>query len=150
MAGMQRYFKLRSSWILALVVVLLGVSSLISIWMLSSHVWVQIALTAAVIIWTGHHLLFDAGLRMGKSCVAFRLEEREGIVLVLRCGSHYSGQVLPYSLITPYIVILGVMQSGQRGRRNLLIMPDAMGADSFRRLRVALRWRGRSDRVGAA
>lgn len=148
MEGRQRYFKLRRSRLLALVIVLPAVASLISVWMLSLNVWVQFSLITAVLFWTLHHLLIDAGLKMRRSCVAFRLEEREGIVLVLRSGSHHSGKVLPYSFISPYMVILGVLQSGDRRRRNLLIMPDAMGADSFRRLRVALRWSARPSGNG--
>lgn len=77
---------------------------------------------------------------MGDSCVAFRLEDSEVIVLVLRNGSHLIGRLSSDSLVTPYIVILNVVLNEQQGGRSVLILPDTMGVESFRRLRVAMRW----------
>jgi hypothetical protein len=103
-------------------------------------VLVSLVLTLVLLCWGGYCLLLDAKLRLGHSCVAFRLENREEIVLVLRSGSHLSGRVLPYSLVTPHIVILNLVLSEQRGMRNVLIFPDTMSVESFRCLRVLLRW----------
>jgi hypothetical protein len=49
--------------------------------------------------------------------------------------------------VTPSLVILNVVLKEQRGRRSLLILPDTMGAESFRRLRVALKWGDKADQV---
>lgn len=144
---MQRHFKLRSSRFLVLVIAFLGLATLLSLWLLPLPPWVLLPLMAGVLCWAGYCLLLDAKLRMGRSCVAFRLDGREEIVLVLRRGSHLPGRVLPYSLVTPYLVILGIMQDEHSGRRNILIMPDAMNAESFRRLRIALRWGDKADRA---
>jgi len=70
-------------------------------------------------------------------------------MLVLRNGSHIPGRLLPDSLVTSYLVILNIVLNEQRGRRSLLIMPDAMGAESFRRLRVVLRWGEKADKTPA-
>ncbi len=145
MAGMQRHYKLRPSRFLVLLIVLLCVAALVSLWLLPLSTPVLLALTAVVLCWGGYCLLLDANLRMGHSCVAFRLEDSEEIVLVLRSGSHLSGRLSPDSLVTPYLVILNVVLKEQRGGRSLLILPDAIGAESFRRLRVALRWGDKSD-----
>jgi hypothetical protein len=105
--------------------------------------------TAVVLYWGGHGLALDANLRMGSSCVAFRLEGKEEIVLVLRDGRHMPGRVSPDSLVTAYLVVLNVALNEQRGKRSLLISPDTMGADSFRHLRVVLKWGRKDDQVAA-
>lgn len=142
---MQRHYKLRPSRFLALLFLLLCVISLVLLWLLPLPTLVLLALTAAVLCWGGYCLLLHANLHLGNSCVAFRMEDGEEIVLVLRSGRHLSGQVSPDSLVTHYLVILNVVLSEQRGGRSLLILPDAIGVESFRRLRVALRW---GDKAG--
>ena len=104
-------------------------------------------MTVATMCWIGYYLLLEANLSMGHSCVAFRLEGQEEIVLVLRNGLHVPGWVSADSLVTPSLVILNVVLKEQRGRRSLLILPDTMGAESFRRLRVALKWGDKADQV---
>jgi hypothetical protein len=141
MTGMQRHFKLRPSRSLALFFFILCFSALVSLWTLPLPSLVLLVLTLVVLCWGGYCMVFDAGLRMGDSCVAFRLEDGEEIVLVLRNGSHLMCRLSGDSLVTPYIVILSVILNEQRRGRSVLISPDTMGAESFRRLRVALRWR---------
>ena len=142
---MQLSYKLRPSRSLLLLFILLCVLSLVSIWMLPLPVAGLLALTLIVLCWTGYYLLLDANLSSKRSCVAFRLEGQDEIVLVLRSGTHLSGRVSADSLVTPFLVILNVALNEPRGRRSLLVMPDTMGAESFRHLRVALKWGDKSD-----
>lgn len=144
---MQRHFKLRPSRALALSLFILCLSALVSIWSLPFSVLALSVLSMVVLSWGGYCLLLHAGLRMGNSCVALRLEEGDEIVLVLRNGSHLMCRLCGDSLVTPYIVILNVTRNEQRGGRSVLIMPDAIGAESFRRLRVILRWGGAANQV---
>lgn len=145
---MQRHFKLRPSRTLALFFLILCLSALVSIWLLPFPGFVLLVLSMIVLWWGGYCLLFDAGLRMGNSCVALRLEDGEEIVLVLRNGSHLTFRLSGDSLVTPYVVILNVARNEQHGGRSVVIMPDTMGAESFRRLRVLLRW-GDADNQAA-
>lgn len=140
MIGMQRHFKLRPSRILAALFSALCFAALVSIWTLPLPSLVLLALTLLVSGWGGYCLLHYAILRTGAACVAFRLEDSDGIVLVLRNGSHLVCTLSDDSLVAPYVVILNVVLNEQRRGRSVLIFRDAMGADSFRRLRVALRW----------
>jgi toxin CptA len=145
MPGSQRFFKLRPSGSLALLFLFLGSVTLVSLWMMPLPKVVLPVMALAVLGWLVYRILLDANLRMGYSCVAFRLEEDEGIVLVLRDGRQLSGQVSGDSVVTPYLVILNVALGEQSSTRSLLIMADAMGAESFRLLRIALRWGERAD-----
>jgi toxin CptA len=144
---MQRYYTLRPSRLLALSLVLLCFASLAALWSLSLPVMGLLVLIVAVLWWGGYRLSLDANLRLRHSCVAFRLEEGEELVLVLRNGRHLPCRMLRDTLVTPWLVILNVMPSEQRWGRSVVILRDAMGAESFRRLRVALRW---SSKAGQA
>lgn len=137
---MQRYFKLRPSRTFAVLLFLLCAASLVPLWLMPVMRPAVIALTVVILYGVGHCLTLDASLRREHSCVAFRLEDSEEIVLVLRNGKHLSGRLSPDCLVTPHFVILNVVLSDQHGKRSLRIFPDAMSVDSFRRLRVALRW----------
>ncbi len=144
---MQQYYKLRPSRSLALILLFLCVVSLATLLLLALPVAVRLILTVVVLCWGGYSLLLDAILRMGHSCLGLRLEDGEEIVLLLRSGRHLSCRVSPDSWVTPYLIVLNVILSDQRGRRSLMILPDAMGEESFRRLRVALRWGGKADQA---
>ncbi len=144
---MQRHYRLRPSRSLALLLSLLCVAVLAVLTQLPSSMAALLVAAAAILCWTCYCLLFDAYLRMGSSCAAFRLEGGDEIVLLLRSGSHLPGRISPDSVVTPYLVILNVILGEQRRVRSLLILGDAMEADSFRRLRVALRWGDRSDQA---
>ena len=147
MTGIQRHFKLRPSRIYFLLLSILSLTALAALWLLPLPASRLLALTLIVVCWSGYALFLESNLRMGRACVAFRLEEQEEVVLVLRNGRHLSGRILSDSLVTPYIAILNISLNDQRRVRSLLVLPDAMGADSYRRLRIALRWGGRTDQA---
>ena len=50
--------------------------------------------------------------------------------------------VLGSSFVSPLLTVLSLRMLGAGGSRSLVVTPDALGADEFRRLRVWLRWRG--------
>lgn len=83
--------------------------------------------------------LVRAKLRLAKSIVAFRLEDEREITLIQRNGLHTRGKLSKGSLVTPYLVLLNVNRDAH-GYQSVLVMPDSMSRDAFRRLRVALRW----------
>lgn len=149
MPGAQRYYKLRPSSFLTLLFLLLSIASLVSVWMLPLPKVASLALTIAVSCWLVYRCVLDANLRMGRSCVAFRLEDSKQIVLVLRDGRQLSGRVSDDCVVTPYLVILNVLLGEQSIRRSLLIFPDVMGRESFRLLRIALRWSEKADQASA-
>ena len=137
---MQRYYILRFSRTFALLYSLFSVLALVSLWQLPLPLLAALVVSIAVLCGVGYRLLRDAALRLHHSCVAFNLEEGREIVLVLRNGKQLPGRISPDSLVARNLVILNIELTEQRGRRSLILLPDAMGAESFRRLRVALRW----------
>ena len=50
------------------------------------------------------------------------------------------GRVCEGSFVAPWLVVVRWRPEGSWKDRNLLVAPDMLGADEFRRLRVLLRW----------
>jgi toxin CptA len=93
-----------------------------------------------VLIWSAlYYVLRDARLTLAGSWVALRLEE-DHVVLFNRNGDELMGKLLPGSVVTPFIVILNIALQGRRGQKNVVLMPDSLNVESFRQLRVALKW----------
>lgn len=144
---MQRHYTLRPSRFLALLLILLCALSLVILWLLPLPTSGVMFLTAVVLCWGVYRILLDATLGLQHSCLAFRLEEGEEVVLVLRNGKHVPGKLAHDCLVTPGLIIMNMELSEQRGMRSLVILTAAMNEQSFRRLRVALRWRTRVNQA---
>ncbi len=80
----------------------------------------------------------DARLRFSWSCVAFRLEDENGITLIQRNGEHMAGTVAA-GIVVPWLVLLNIRHDG-KGGRSLVLLSDSMNGEAYRRLRVVLRW----------
>ncbi|MDD2700961.1 MAG: hypothetical protein PHH36_06940 [Sideroxydans sp.] len=80
----------------------------------------------------------DVLLRADRSCLALVCDKDRHVSLVLRNGEQMSGVVSADTLVLPWLVLLN-MTADQHGKRSLLLFPDAMAGEEFRRLRVLLR-----------
>ncbi len=78
--------------------------------------------------------------KVGGGAVGLRIESDRIVVLDARSGE-VSGKLLPDSLVTPYLAVLQIHTEGKP--RSVLVMPDSLDAQSFRRLRILLRWQDR-------
>ncbi len=138
-ASLQRHYKLRPSQYLTFSICIifllsLGVSYILPFGMIAYSVLSLFILAICVFIF-----FRDARLNLANSCVAFRLEAKDGISLMLRDGRHLAGKLVAGGVILPFVVLINVrMERG--GQRSLVLLGDSTDADSFRRLRVLLRW----------
>lgn len=82
----------------------------------------------------------DVWMLLPSSHVALRLDVGR-IVIFTRDGSELPGQILPDSVVTPFLTILNIMPQGKTRRRSIVIFPDSLDSERFRELRVLLKWR---------
>lgn len=61
-------------------------------------------------------------------------------MLTSRNGKQVTGKVMPDSLVTPLLTVLNVLPQDTHWTRSVVILPDSMDAESFRLLRVCLKW----------
>lgn len=136
--ALQRHFPLRASSTLAVLLMLLFVCVLVLAF-LPESMWSSIVLGGVMSVAFAYVGARDARLLLVHSVVAFRLERENGITLIYRNGRHARGIISSDSLVTPFLILLRV--SCEMGDRNVVVMPDSMRGEAFRRLRVQLRWR---------
>ncbi|CAG0938085.1 hypothetical protein GALLN_00097 [Gallionellaceae bacterium] len=136
---MQRQFKLQPSRYLAAVLVVVHGSALAVLFPLTLPVWAKTALAIVILFSLAYHLRRDALLSSRIAVMALLLEEEQA-VLTLRGGDQLAGQVLRTTLVTPFFAVLNVRPQGARLARSVVILPDSLNAESFRQLRVRLKW----------
>lgn len=66
---------------------------------------------------------------------------RSGEMAVEIAGAWQAGVVRDGSFVAPFLTIIRWRPDGARFDRTILVLPDMLAADSFRALRVLLRWK---------
>jgi toxin CptA len=94
------------------------------------------------------HLRRDAWLLSRSSLVLLELSDTLDFVAEDRSGSRLVGTVLGTTFVSPWLVVINLRVEQSRFRRALVVMPDATDQQSFRAVRVWLRWRQPDVRHG--
>lgn len=138
--GMQRQFKLKPSCYLAAVLILAHGVMVIALFPLALPIWAKTTLASLLLFNLAYHLRCGILLSAPSACVALTLED-DGVMLTTRAGEHLAGQMLHGSVVTPFLTVLNVLPQGARVARCIVILPDSLDAESFRQMRVFLKWR---------
>ncbi len=139
MGSLQRHYALRPAPLALLYLLLPSLLTLYVLARLSVGMIWQIGTGLLVLSACLYLALRDVLLRLGTSCVAFRLEKESSITLMLKEGTHLSGVLADDTLVTPFFLVLVIRQEG-RCSRHVWLTPGSLEGDAFRRLRVVLRW----------
>lgn len=136
---MQRRFHLRPSYLLATGLLAAHFVVIASLLIQGFPLWVR-ATTAVLLSLNCVYVIWRVALlRAPQSCVALGLDGGS-VELELRNGQVISAELVFDSVVTPWLTVLTLVQKGKVVPRRLLILPDSLSAESFRVLRVELRW----------
>ena len=136
---MQRQFKFRPSRYFAAMLVAAHGITLVALLPLALPGWARVALAALILFSLAYHLRRDAWLSTPSAGVALTLEG-DRVVLTTRGGGQLAGRILRDSLVTPFLTVLNILPQGAHLARSVIILPDSLDVESFRQLRVCLRW----------
>lgn len=138
-ASLQRHYTLHASRYSTFAVFVVALLSLVILFILP--LWgIAHSVLSVLVLWTSSFFfLRDARLSLASSCVALRIEHNGVVSLSLRDGRHLTGMLKTGGVILPWVVLINI-HLGQGGYRGLVLMRDSMDANSFRHLRVLLRW----------
>jgi hypothetical protein len=100
--------------------------------------WLLTALAAGVLLSLWWHWYIYVHRTHRYSVRGFHWGEARHCQLQLGTGQWITAQLAPQALILPWLVILH-FDAGQSRRRHLVIAPDMLASDPFRRLRVRLK-----------
>jgi toxin CptA len=64
----------------------------------------------------------------------------KGELLLQQDGDWLEVKVLASSLVLPYLTVLNLKLPGRRWPLNIVLLPDSLDAQDYRKLRVWLRW----------
>lgn len=117
------------------------------------HVLAGVAVCAAALPWWGQ------GVGLAAVAASLLAAMRAGPVLELhghadgrlavrQDGDWLAAVVAPDTLVWAWLVVLRYRVAGSARWANVVVLPDSLAADDFRRLRVWLRWRARPDAHG--
>ena len=137
---MRKFFSLNPSRSFAALLLLVHGLTIAAVAMLPVPVWLRWVVAACLLCSLVYYLRRDAWLSLSTSCVALSLEG-EHVVFTTRSGDELAGRLQRDSVVSPALVVVNVLPQGARFSRSVVIFPDAIAAESFRELRVALRWR---------
>lgn len=136
---MRRQFQLRPSRCFAAILTAAHGATFLSVLLLPLPFWAQAALAFLLLFSLIYHLRRDA-LRSAPSAAVSLMLEQEQITLVTRNGRQLTGQVLRSTLVTPLITVLNMLPHGARFANSVVILPDSLDDESYRLLRVWLKW----------
>jgi toxin CptA len=114
-------------------------ATLAALFPLAFPIWAKAALAFFVLLSLGYNLWREAWLLSPSASLGLMLEGDQW-VLTTRNGKQLNCQILRDSLVTPYLTVLNVLPQGARFACSVVILPDSMDAESFRQLRVWLKW----------
>ena len=137
---MQRQFNLQPSIYFTIALVVSHGIALAVLVPITLPLWARILLAALVLVSMLYHLWHDAWLLTLSSNKTLLLDG-DRVLLVARNGDQVTARILADSLVTPFISVLNVLPQGAYLARSIIILPDSLDAESFRQLRVWLKWK---------
>lgn len=109
---------------------------------LSSLPWWLVGAAIAALAASLAFYLRREGLRLApESIVALSLHPDCRCAFQTRSGARHEATLLGSSFVAPYLTVLNLRPSNGLPTRHVVILPDGVDAERFRKLRVLLRWR---------
>ena len=133
-------FAVRPSRYLTIVLSIAHVAAAVLVLELQLPVAVMMFHCAVITASFAHALLHHALWRTPDAIVAARLADATEASLKRRDGRVIDADILGTTYVTPSLTVLNVRERGARAARHIVLVPDNIDAEAFRRLRVLLRW----------
>ena len=133
--------SVRPSALIAVAVSIVHVSAASVLWLVPIPVVGKAVFTVAIALSLVYFMGRDAALHAPRSIVALELGERGEIACQTRDGMWLDCELLGSSYVSPGMTIVNLRPRGWGGYRRIILVPDNVDAEDFRRLRAWLRWR---------
>lgn len=143
MQPLQLEFKPSVTLCVLLVLMSVGTCCIV---VLQSWQWqIKLALIALILPAATYALLLHGWLCLTRSVVAININSIQQLQLEYRDGTRRDVVVQGNSVVLPYLTIINTQPAAAIRRQwlaksSVIIFPDAVEANAFRRLRVWLRW----------
>ncbi|MEO1765659.1 protein YgfX [Thiobacter aerophilum] len=103
----------------------------------------QLMLLTMLLLAAAHSIWLHGLGRHRRAIQRLELDAQGQLYVIDGTGQPQRARVSAASFVTPWLTVLDF--ATERGRRTLLIMPERVDAEAYRRLRVWLRWGWRAE-----
>ncbi|MBS0424206.1 MAG: hypothetical protein JSR71_07220 [Proteobacteria bacterium] len=116
------------------------------LWPLALPLGVKAAFIVLLIASLIYYLRKDALLIAHDAIVALTLTEEMSCILTARSGQSMTCSLSDSTFVAPYLTVINLQPNERFFMRSVVILPDSIDAEEFRRLRIWLRWEWKNDR----
>ena len=103
--------------------------------------WLKLLLSGMLVASLIHTLTLHAWRIRASSIIALQCD-RDGVAVIqMRSGEEREARVLGSSFVASYLTIVLLKPNTSRRVHTLVVLPDMLGPELFRQLRVWLKWR---------
>ena len=145
----QLRVPLRASRTLAIALPALALAAFASWTSIGAPLWADVAVWLAVTLWACFAVVTHALRLSSRSIVELLLAEDAILVVRTRAGRLRAGHVRTASFVHPWLTTIVWRPDGAQCSRSMVVVPDMLDVDDFRRLRVLLRYGRREVDAGA-
>jgi len=138
--------RLQPSYYLAVLLCLAHAAAGLVLWPLVLPLGVKAAIAALLIVSLIYYLRKDALLTAHDAVVALTLTDEMSCILIARSGQSVACGLLDSTFVAPYLTVISLHPVERFFMRSVVILPDSMDAEEFRKLRIWLRWKWKNDR----
>ncbi len=143
-AGIAGEYRLSPSWRLAAILAAgHGAVAVIVLLLEVAPIW-KIGFIALLAISLGYELRNSALRLSAQAVVALRVSKDNLLSVQTRRGEWRDFNVAGSSFVTSTLTVLNLRAADSHRMQNVVLLPDSMAAEDFRRLRTWLRWRPQS------
>jgi toxin CptA len=143
-SGMLRVI-LKPSRRLAAVLIAAHTAAAFTLVPLALPAWAKAGLALLVAASLGYALYRHAWLRGAGSVTAIEILEHDRVAVETRSGVRHEARVLGTTYVSPGLCVVNLRVEGRLCARHAVILSDRVDAETFRRLRVWLRWGYRQE-----
>ena len=107
--------------------------------------WLRMLCVLVLVMIATYFCLRDAFLKLPNSVVAIHINNKNQLTLVRKDGQQLVVQVLANTVVTSFLTVLNcqLIEANfwqKLFHQHVIILPDAVNGESYRQLRVWLRW----------
>ena len=136
---------LKPSCQLAAVLTAAHVAAAVALVPLYLPLWAKLSVTLLIAASLAYTVRRHALLVSRAALTGIELREMDRAAIRTRADTWEEARILGTTYVSPVLTVVNLRVTGRIFPRHLLIVPDNVDADAFRRLRVLLRWGYRTE-----
>ena len=138
--------RLQPSYYLLALLCLAHAAAGLVLWPLALPLGVKAVIAVLLIVSLIYYVRKDALLVAQNAVVILTLTDEMSCTLIARSGQSMACSLSDSTFVAPYLTVIDLQPVDSFFMRSVVILPDSMDMEEFRRLRIWLQWKWKNDR----